>query len=130
MIDTDNKVSKNRKLIMKPAYGIWISIPIALWLVVFAVFEAKAGEILIGTNWHHISQLDAGPPFNNDREDSVDHIGFHLMARTKFGTWEFYSGISAGRNTNLFSCKNCWDDGNAKVDTLLFFGIQKKVWSW
>lgn len=31
-----------------------------------------------GIHWTHLSQWDVGPPFNNDTESSVDHIGMYL----------------------------------------------------
>lgn len=85
----------------------------------------------LGVNLHHLSQLDVGPPFNDDLEDSVDHVGIDLRIRDEFTQdWVYYLGISAGRNFNVTDCTSCWDDGGAEVDTMLFIGVQKKVFSW
>ncbi len=34
-------------------------------------------------NYAHVSQWDVGPPWNDDFEDSVDHLGFA-------GTWKLF----------------------------------------
>ena len=115
---------------MKPAHKSWILIPALLWLIVFGVFDAKAGDLLLGVNFHHLSQFDAGPPFNENDEDAVDHAGLHVMAREVINDWELYGGISFGRNFNMTECSKCWNDGGAEIDTLLFIGVQKSVYSW
>ena len=116
---------------MRAAYAIWLSIPIALWLLVFAVFDAKAGELWLGVNYHHLSQLDAGPPFNEEDEDSLDHVGFDLMVRDEFALdWAYYFGVGVGRNFNITDSESRWNDGGAEADTMLFIGVQKRLYSW
>ena len=92
---------------------------------------AKGSELWLGAGVTHVSQLDAGYPFNDNYEDSVDHVG--LSAEVRFGIsdrsyWHF--GISAGQNTVLTGCTCTWDDGGAEVDTMLTFGFMYKVGSW
>ena len=116
---------------MKPSYKSWILIPALPWLIVFGVFDAKAGDILIGPTLNHLSQLDAGCPSEcGGDEDSVDHLGLRLLARETINGWEVYGGVSFGRNFNLTSSSNKWNDGGAEIDTLLFIGVQKSVYSW
>lgn len=40
-------------------------------------------DVFLRYGWAHISNLDAGPPFNQNDESSVDHIGVSLI-------WKFY----------------------------------------
>ena len=116
---------------MKPIYKTWIAIHAALWLLVFAVFDAKAGDLWLGLNFHHISQFDAGPPFNEEDEDAVDHLGVNLTLRDQFAEdWEYYLGVSLGRNFNVTDCSNCWNDGGAEIDSMLFIGVQKKIYEF
>lgn len=112
--------------------AVTVSIGLTVVLVLIAIFyEAKAGEVLIGLNYNHLSQLDAGPPFNDRDEDAVDHVGLHLLGRGALAPgWELFAGISAGRNYNMTGCDRCWNDGDAKIDTLFFMGIQKQIYKW
>lgn len=93
--------------------------------------EIKTGGIWAGFNFNHVSQLDAGPPFNEKDEDAVDHLGIHAMLRDQFADdWEYFAGISLGRNFNVTDCTQCWNDGDAEIDSLIFVGVQKRLYSW
>lgn len=114
-------------------WTVRISVLATVILILVAVFmPVKAGglELWLGGNFTHLSQLDAGPPFNENDEDSVDHLGIDLTLRYLQGDWAWYAGVSAGRNFNVTDCSKCWNDGGAEVDTLLKFGFQKRLYKW
>lgn len=106
---------------------------LSFWFLFFWALSscaAQAAELWVGANWTHVSQLDEGPPFNDRDEDSVDHIGVDLMLREQFqDDWEGYMSLSFGRNYNLTGC-DCWDDGGAEVDTVLTFGLRKRLYTF
>ena len=103
---------------------------VAFMLTSFMIQRCQAAELYLNTNWIHVSQLDAGPPFNDNIEDAVDHVGIGIEMR--FGHTDngyFFSGLSAGRNFNITGC-GCWNDGGAEVDTVVTFGYEFKLIEW
>ena len=93
--------------------------------------EAKAStELWGGINFDHLSQLDAGSPFNNNNEDSVDHLGLFGEVRYPYEKGYLYFGISLGRNDNFFGCSKCWDDGGAEIDTRVYLGYSILLKRW
>ena len=61
---------------MKPIYKTWIAIPAALWLLVFAIFDAKASDVHILLGSYHEPRRDwcefnPGIGYTNDNNLSL-----------------------------------------------------------
>ena len=90
--------------------------------------QAVAAELWLGANLTHLSQLDAGYPFNDNLEDSVDHIGLSAEIRGDIGNgFYWYIEGSAGQNKVLTDCACTWNDGGAEIDTKIEFGLKFKA---
>lgn len=98
------------------------------FVVGYAIDSANAAELWVGGNWDHVSHVDVGPPFNDDDESSVDHLGIHLEVRTIItpqSHWTF--GISLGENSNWTGASIPWDDGGAAIGSRLYIEYNHKL---
>lgn len=112
------------------AIAFWLALTVTITASV-TFCTAKAAELWLGGNLTHLSQLDAGYPFNENHEDSVDHIGLSAEIRTTFHPDVYlYIGLSAGTNTILTDCACDWNDGGAEIDTKVEFGFKWKAVEW
>lgn len=80
------------------------------------VSECKADDhhrLYLGTHWTHLSNIDAGPGYNDEHEDRVEHIGinveyqYHVQRSylfASFGVGYSYASTSTGQG---WSCGGC-----------------------
>ena len=106
-------VSKNRKSGTVPEKSRdWLFYTvIAIVFLIVGITDAPAAEnkVYVGVQWVHLSNLDAGPPFNDDYEDHVDHAGVVVeFIRDYNYSIAFASvGIGVTRSARGWDCSGC-----------------------
>lgn len=123
-----NNEGKNQMFTRRTRIIIWFAVIMTALGVISK--KANAAELWTGFNWDHVSQLDVGPPWNDDPESSVDHLGVHVEAHmfiTDNARW--IVGVSLGNNTNLTGASYEWEDGDG-IGTRLYLTYNRRLLKW
>lgn len=92
--------------------------------------QAEAGEhhVYAGLHWTHLSNVDAGIPFNDDHEDNGDHVGIDVEYQYHTDD-DDYAFISLGVGWSRFNTKeqSGWDCSGCKLPSTLRLGYKWRL---
>ena len=115
-------------------WGLFEDLLLALvFIVVIMVVTTQpsvAGEhrVYIGTAWTHLSNVDAGIPFNDDYEDNGDHVGIDAEYQYVHDSGNYlFASFGVGYTVMHTKYQNGWDCSGCALPSVLRFGFKWRI---
>ena len=93
--------------------------------------QAEAGDhrLYLGLNWTHLSNVDAGIPFNTDPEDNADHVGIDVEYQYHMTDGDYlFLSLGVGKSRfNGADGRSGWDCSGCKLPSLLRLGYKWRM---
>jgi hypothetical protein len=85
----------------------------------------------LGGHWMHLSNVDAGPPVNDTKEDQANHLGVEVefqWVNEEGSMW--FVGVGVGWSTFLSAdrSKDGWECGGCKLPATLHLGYKWRLY--
>lgn len=84
-------------------------------------------HVYVGTAWTHLSNFDAGPGYNDEREDSADHVGIDIEYQYHLEHMYFFSSIGVGKSRVATKHQTGWDCSGCSYPAALRFGWKMRI---
>lgn len=100
-----------------------------LSLAVSPVMGEERHRVYAGPHWTHLSNVDSGPPFNNNYEDDADHLGVDVEYQYHSAPDQYFF-MSVGVGYSRVNTKNQsgWDCSGCKLPSTLRLGYKWRIY--
>lgn len=88
---------------------------------------ADAHRLYLGTAWSHMSNVDAGKPFNNLREDSADHVGIDIEYQYHRKDYYLFGSFGVGKSRISTKYQLGWDCSGCKLPSMVRVGFKYRI---
>ncbi len=108
----------------------FIILVLVLWGVFYWANEAEAAEsrVYLGLHWIHLSNVDAGIPFNDDHEDNADHIGAMIEWQLVHPNDDyFHVSLGIGETKANTRYQSGWDCSGCRFNSSLIVGYKWRI---
>ena len=110
--------------------AIFIILAVSFLVIGTVVSECKADDthrLYLGLGLTHLSNVDAGPGYNDHREDSVDHFGVDLEYQYHQPDYYLFGSFGLGESIVRTEYQQGWECGGCKYHSQIRMGIKWRI---
>lgn len=108
-------------------YLLFVLIIMALGSMVSRCEAADIHKVYLGTAWTHLSNFDAGPGYNDEQEDSVDHFGIDIEYQYHMDNSYLFTSFGVGTSRVRTEDYTGWSCGGCSFPTSIRFGYKVRI---
>lgn len=108
---------------------VFIMLMVSAIAVGTLVSECKADDhrVYLGTHWTHLSNIDAGPGYNDEHEDRVEHIGINVEYQYHVQRSYLFASFGVGYSYASTSTGHGWSCGGCSLPSSIQVGYKFRI---